>query len=232
MRPMNDHFWMENPWVLVERSHEFFPLEDHTAYEKLNAVSRFFIYAGILVSMYHKNIYWMLYITVPALVFMVYIFFFTTKEPERMSYFETKLGHNPEHTDHQTYKYGMNEGKACVLPTDDNPFMNVQFRDYETRPDRPPACSIEDPMVQKMMRDSFERNIVVNTDDIFDRNNSQRQFYVNPSTTIPNDRATFAQWLYGDAKSCKDNIYDCEPHVPLKQNKMYVYDDYFTNVPN
>ena len=34
---------------------------------------------------------------------------------------------------------------------------------------------------------------------------SSRQFYTNPSTTIPNDQEAFAKWLYyNPEKTCKE----------------------------
>ena len=42
---------------------------------------------------------------------------------------------------------------------------------------------------------------------MFLRNNSQRQFVTNPSTTIPNDQSKFASRLYGTPKTCKEGNY-------------------------
>ena len=36
----------------------------------------------------------------------------------------------------------------------------------------------------------------------FDR--SMRQWYSTPNTQIPNDQGSFADWCYGDMKSCKE----------------------------
>ena len=40
--------------------------------------------------------------------------------------------------------------------------------------------------------------------DIFGKNNSQRQFYTVPGNQVPNDQGSFAQWLYGTPKTCKE----------------------------
>ena len=42
-------------------------------------------------------------------------------------------------------------------------------------------------------------------DDLFGRYNSQRQFYTMPSTTVPNDQKSFAEWLYKTPETCKEN---------------------------
>ena len=41
--------------------------------------------------------------------------------------------------------------------------------------------------------------------DIFGKNNSQRQFYTMPVTTIPNNQTQFANWLYKTEPTCKEN---------------------------
>ena len=52
----------------------------------------------------------------------------------------------------------------------------------------------------------------------FGRNISSRQFYTNPSTTIPNDQESFAKWCYGDMPSCKDGQ-NCLRYEDLRQKR-------------
>ena len=48
--------------------------------------------------------------------------------------------------------------------------------------------------------DSLFRDV----NDLFGKNNSQRQFYTVPGNSIPNDQDTFAKWLYATPKTCKE----------------------------
>jgi hypothetical protein len=48
-------------------------------------------------------------------------------------------------------------------------------------------------------------NIFRETDDIYDKSTLDRQFYTVPSTTIPNNRELFTEWLYDRGPSCKEN---------------------------
>ena len=48
-------------------------------------------------------------------------------------------------------------------------------------------------------------NLYKDVSDIFSKNNSQRQFYTTPVTTIPNDQGSFADWLYKTPPTCKEN---------------------------
>ena len=44
---------------------------------------------------------------------------------------------------------------------------------------------------------------------------SMRQFYTNPNTSIPNDQKAFAEWLYGNMPSCKGgDKYKCGQRSP------------------
>ena len=66
-----------------------------------------------------------------------------------------------------------------VLPTDNR--------------DRKEACTTND--MKENINNKFEFNLYKNIGDVFGNENSQRQFYTMPSTTIPNNRKDFADWL-------------------------------------
>ena len=40
--------------------------------------------------------------------------------------------------------------------------------------------------------------------DVFEKRNSQRQYFTMPWTTIPNDRHRFMHSLYGNSGTCRD----------------------------
>jgi hypothetical protein len=96
-----------------------------------------------------------------------------------------------------------------TYPTPRNPFMNVLPTDYprnvyskvhekseEYNPDRPAAAPADDPVVNAQLDDYFRTNFYNDPTDVFGKNQSQRQFIVMPSTTIPNDRESYQNWLY------------------------------------
>jgi hypothetical protein len=86
--------------------------------------------------------------------------------------------------------------------------MNVMLNDYVANPRRPAACDIQDPSVvadAERLHDDAGNGLPRNSDDIFHRSASSRQFVTNPITTIPNDQGTFAQWLYGQGPRTKRN---------------------------
>jgi len=51
----------------------------------------------------------------------------------------------------------------------------------------------------------FQTMFASNPGDVFNRTQSQRQWYSMPSTTIPNDQESFQNWLYRvPGQTCKE----------------------------
>jgi hypothetical protein len=101
------------------------------------------------------------------------------------------------------------DGLETTYPTARNPFMNVLPSDMprnvysevheqseEYNPDRPAAAPVSDPMVKQELDDYFRTNFYNDPTDVFGKSQSQREFIVMPSTTIPNDRESLQNWLY------------------------------------
>jgi len=93
---------------------------------------------------------------------------------------------------------GFQDKQSCQEPTHDNPFMNGLAGDNPTRPE---ACKTQE--AQNQAKAYLDHNLYKNVDDVWKENNSQRQYYTNPSTTYPNDREAFTDWVYATPYSCK-----------------------------
>lgn len=90
-------------------------------------------------------------------------------------------------------------------PTSRNPFMNILLDEIKYNPERPPAASVQDPAVEQVMDDYFRIQWHSDPTDVYGKKQSQRQFITQPSTTIPNDQGSFADWLYRiPGKTCKE----------------------------
>lgn len=90
-------------------------------------------------------------------------------------------------------------------PTSRNPFMNILLDDIKYHPDRPPAAPVDHPAVGQVMDDYFRIQWHSDPTDVYGKKQSQRQFITQPSTTIPNDQGSFADWLYKiPGKTCKE----------------------------
>lgn len=97
------------------------------------------------------------------------------------------------------------EDDSMTMPTPRNPFMNVLIDEIKYNPDRPQAAPIDSPVVKKTLDDFFRVQWFSDPTDVFGKSQSQREFVTVPSTTIPNDRDSFQNWLYKiPGKTCKE----------------------------
>lgn len=97
-------------------------------------------------------------------------------------------------------------------PTSRNPFMNILLDEIKYNPGRPPAAPVSDPNVKQTFDDYFRVQWFSDPTDVFGKNQSQRQFVTQPSTTVPNDRESYQNWLYRiPGKSCKEGGRYCLP---------------------
>ncbi len=85
---------------------------------------------------------------------------------------------------------------AATLPTQANPFMNVLIPEIKYDPLRPEAAPIDEPQVKQELDDFFRVNFFNDPTDVFGKSQDQRQFITMPSTSIPNDRESYQNWLY------------------------------------
>jgi len=87
-------------------------------------------------------------------------------------------------------------GGGATLPSQVNPFMNVLIPEIKYDPTRPAAAPINDPSVKQSLDDFFRTNFYNDPTDVFGKSQDQRQFITQPSTSVPNDRESYQNWLY------------------------------------
>ena len=151
--------------------------------EKLNSITRFLIYLSVILYI----------IKLKARVFLIPMVFM----------FCTYLLYNDairSDFENESKQYSIIKASERPKPTEDNPFMNSLLTDYGKFKKAAPK-SYNKPKLQQKIEQKFESRIFQDVNDVFNRNNSQREFYTTPSTTIPNDQTTFAKWLYNNPSS-------------------------------
>lgn len=215
----DDNFWTTDTGVLVRKDRliEFVPTIDMTKDERLNAIARLAIYIGIVLMLYLGR-GWPLYIPVVGLAFTAFLH---KTQPQTII--------SPRYPSDETPKTGdpnpfiPSQQPECIPPTLNNPFMNVLMNEYVDNPTRPPACEYED--VHDELESNFHYNLYQDLgDNIWQKNNSQRQFFTMPSTTIPNEQGKFARWLYKVGGVCKQDQNACLRHEDLRSNRSVVGD--------
>ena len=97
-------------------------------------------------------------------------------------------------------------------PTIQNPMMNVLLPEINVNPNRPEATpytktveqEITDKVKQGILKKDIDPRIFRGIQNEMDLDFSMRQFYTNPSTTVPNNQEEFSKFCYGDMISAKE----------------------------
>ena len=168
------------------------PLINMNFKEKLLAIVNLIIFLSLIFSLIYRNIIFIL-LGIILIIFICYIYLFD--EQIKIDTNETLSNRN----------LGIYDNKICVKPSLDNPFMNPSIIDYNNNNKNIKACPFNKEEIDTNINTYFKENVFKDINDIYERNFSERQFYTVPSTTIPNDRQSYEQWLYKRDKTCKEN---------------------------
>lgn len=213
-------FWDTDPNIILNSKYlnEFFPTPEMSFNQKLNAISRCTILLMLLLFVMTTGIRYIIIgsITLGIIWFVHYKNSFDIEEP-----FQTNNEPKPIPTD-------LFAGSSST-----NPLQNVMIQDYENADMKKPAApsytaekqaeilehtktmidkmNPEQPKISKKLFKSLEDNLA------FEQ--SMRPFYSNPSTTIPNDQSSFADFCFGSMVSCKEgNSFACGRNLPRHTN--------------
>ena len=122
-----------------------------------------------------------------------------------------------------------------TTPTVTNPMMNVLLTEIAYDPERNQAAPAYNPKIEKEINHTTEvatvldfeprtiteaeklrKKLFADLGDKYEFDDSMRNFYTNPSTTIPNDQKAFAEFCYGSMISCKEgNEFACQRFNPV-----------------
>jgi hypothetical protein len=194
-----DDIWYNNPGILLSNLNEFYPSNDLTRVEKINAIARLAIYYIILISIFGLDSKWYS-ISIVLLVISYSLGYYETFEDVK----KTEL--------------------TCTNPTKENPFMNFTLADYMKNPDRPSACPYD--KVKNKMREEFRKDIVPDPADLWGQNISDRQFFTMPWTTVVNNQSALGKWLYGNSGECKNLGLNCDKNRDNRYHQSRYYMQY------
>ena len=216
----SDPFWLDDWKILFVNGnyYRFFPSRKMTKIEKLNAMTRFFIYLLILFILFGKT-HDYIYIPLIGIIVIIVIYFIQKNDVD----------------DSQKELFCQDdkciEPDVCYGPTKDNPFMNILLTDYMDNPNRPKACSILDKNTRESVEKFYEQNLLRDVDDLYNKGHARRQFYTTPVTTIPNDQTGFAQWLYNTAaETCKVDQTNCLKYEDIRYVRFNPNIDYIDRI--
>ena len=215
-------FWGEDPNILLKQEYilEFYPSENMTYEQKLNAVTRLVIVITILSYYYTKSVRF-LFIGIITLVFIYVLHSYKQNEDNKKKKV-VKIDENFDNANVGKIKNIIHKQAQFQQPSPDNPFGNVLNTDIEFHPLRKPAPPAFNENVNKQILEQAKqlvRNSNPDQPDITDKlfkdlgdqytfEQSMRQFVSNPATTIPNDQGAFSDFCYGTMISCKEDNSD------------------------
>jgi len=205
-----DMFWTQNPTILFDREKitELIPREKMSMNEKLNALSRVVILLTIIGFIFNQTYK----VVVSGVITLIVIsLLYLIKQHIDKQKINTQEGFTPE------YSYIDNKSNFKE-PTVNNPLMNVLLTEITDEPERKMAAPLYLQEVEQKANDSvksfvgtssfndktIDQKLFKDLGDSWGFEQSMRQWYSNPITTIPNDQEAYGKFLYGDMVSCKE----------------------------
>jgi hypothetical protein len=189
--------------------------------EKLNAISRFVIIASLLGYLITLNmgIIFVGIITLAVIAILYHV------QSNKIIADEKAKELPPKIKESFTNAILYNEVKDDYTnPKENNPMMNVLLPEISYNPTRNEAAPAFNAEVEKNINNStkdyvvdttfsdestkqkeyIKRKLFSDLGDSYTFDDSMRNFYTNPNTTIPNDQGGFANFCFGDMISAKE----------------------------
>lgn len=199
-----DPIWFNQFQILFDfdRITEFVPINEQTLEERLNSIARFGLFVALVLSLYKRDISYA--IIFPVVLVFTYLIY---KNYKKENFSEI----DEAHPDYNKQKIDQPEPK----PTLNNPFMNTMMNDYLDNPTKAEAPTYyEDTEKAENLRnditEKFNHDLYLGINDAYEKNNSQRQFYTTPNTSIPSDQEKYLNFMYPNMTSCKSEASDCK----------------------
>lgn len=224
-----DAFWLQDPKVLINSYLQFIPTKDMSTNQKYNALTLFCVYFLILLIVFKQPLFWM-YFPIITIILIIVLHSVDNKKMKNNSssnkeqfdpiiesgFMDSNNEIRFKRVTGQPTK-GQDVTYSCRKPTPDNPFMNPPISDFNT--EVPAACNSDDEDIKNSITKAFNTNLFMDVDDVFDKMNSQRQFYTVPNTSIPNQQTEFANWLYRAPVTCKEDQEQCLRYEDLRYKR-------------
>lgn len=192
--------WFDDPKQLIKEDKitQFWPNKNQTPEDRLNAASRFIIYAACLIYLTKRDP--RIFLLAGSVLGVLYVMYKTDMIKEG-------------------YGISSSGSEECFIPTEDNPMGNVLITDYTDAPNRLEACyypSVK-PYVKAYLNDRIPTDAGRSRTPMpeYQRNAFARQFITTPVSQIPGDQTKFAEWCYGskNAPICRTHPEMCNPNM-------------------
>lgn len=194
-------FWANNLSILFDKKHlsEFFPDMSFSLEKNLNSIVRLSMYISLLLFVFNKNYNNIYY----GLITMAITYLIHLNNKEK---FDDLIYGKDNDTDNSltNFKSFAEKPQKEIGSTPDNPYGNILLTEYGNGSSRKNVINYKSPETMKKVKENFNINLYKDINDVFGKNNSQRQFMSNPIQTIPNNREDFTRWCYSRPITCKE----------------------------
>jgi Family of unknown function (DUF5762) len=218
-------FWSENPNILLQHPTEFYPTDNMSYNEKLNAITRSTLVLTFISLFFSTQRFRLLLIGILTMfvIYLVHKYYHDRSLTEEVKE-GLELNHPSPALDYLESTGVEISPMVFQEPSPSNPFSNVMMSDYDYNPNKLPAPPASNPIVQDLITTNAKRlvqeanpgqpdidqKLFRDVNDQIDFEHSMRPFHSNPITTIPNDQGAFAEFCYGSMISCKEgNLFAC-----------------------
>lgn len=190
-------FWLEDYSILIKHYNIFMPIHGMTNNEKLNAVVRFSFYLSLILFFTKRTFN----------VFMLPVF------TALVTIFVNKMNYAKQDSEElDDIINELKEDANCQMPDETNPYMNTLVSDLDHKKEKKEACPMTKEIREKQ-HDLFYKNLKRDVGDLYEKSNSERQFYTLPNTTkygmSMGDTVGFANFLFNTDSSCKEDNSEC-----------------------
>jgi hypothetical protein len=204
---MSISFWINQPTILLKKKYilDILPNKNMVFNEKLNAITRLIVLLSMIGYIITSNSMLLLLAGISILTIIGFYYFKTNKNMNLL----INKKENFENFENLTKKEIIDAD--LVVPTDNNPLMNVMLTDIKDNPNRNSAAPSANPDIQEditkktinLTKNSFNDNdidkkLFKDLGDSMNLDMSMRQFYTMPNTRVSNDQKSFAEFCYKD----------------------------------
>jgi len=231
-KPKPIQFWSENPNVIFNPEYifEFFPTDNMTYSQKMNAATRTLILLTVVGFIITQS--FRLLIVSAITIFTIYVVYSETQKD--------KIKRTAENYQNKNVAMDTLKQNGVTIspntfgsPSETNPLSNVLMTDYDYNPNKKPAPPSYNTNVnaeiltqaKQLVRDlhpdqpNITDKLFKDLGEQFTFEQSLQPFYSTANTTIPNDQSGFADFCYGSMVSCKEgNMFACARNLARHTN--------------
>ena len=216
---MSTPFWFKDISILYNKNYllEIIPKKEYDFSRKLNAVVRFSVYYSILLYIFKRDSNILCF---PFITIVITVFLHRTNRDETNDDAMKGLMSSKGHTSMEDIDAMIMDINKDIFrePDDDNPMMNQNTFDlYENKKAVP---TYNNPGMKRKVEETLDNGIFKDSNDLFNRRNSQRQWYTMPNTEAMNKQTEFAKWCYMTPPTCKEgNGLQCANNLHNRLNR-------------